>query len=101
MTLKEEIRKRLIRYYLRGKAETAYELAVLYFWLSKEKIAEEEAVAACIEGFYWLRISGCRSCRALDLIKPDLESLRDQLQCALSNNGLEKEKKNHGSPDLV
>jgi hypothetical protein len=81
ITLDERIRQRLIDYYLFGGKEIAFELGRLYMRLASLKCDEEKSVAACVEGFYWLKIAGYP--HAINLVEPDVEKLQQKLKDTL------------------
>ena len=78
MTLKEEIQQRLVDYYRQGKKRIAYEISLLYLRFAKKEVPKDKAIAACIEGLYWLKIAGCST--DADLIEPNLKVLKDMLE---------------------
>lgn len=77
MSLEKRIEHMVIDYYVRKDRRLAVELAYLYLCLSKSGVEKETAVAACIEGFYWLRVAGCNV--SMDLIEPELKILQKEL----------------------
>ena len=87
MRLEDKIGQRIIGYYTSQRSKkkrAAYHLALLYFRHSKAQIPEEEAIAACIEGLYWLKTAGCPL--LIDLVEPDLFYLRSQLYQKIKRN---------------
>lgn len=60
MTLEEQIKDRIVAYYVRGGREIAFELSLLHLTLAERRIARERVASACRECIRWLELSGFR-----------------------------------------
>lgn len=56
--IKIKIDKKITDYYKNGSRKKAYELACLYFCLSRAAQTDEEILSACFEALFWLKQAG-------------------------------------------
>lgn len=79
--MEDRIARRLTNYYLSGDKKAAFKLSLLYWHKAGRSEDEEVAVAACIEGFYWLKLAG--HAPVVDFEEPELPTLKETLRQGL------------------